>query len=487
MVRFLTACGAGIAAVGLTTFLAFRLHLNVSSAGFLYLLLVLVASILWGFRVATVVSLFAVNCLDYFFVPPIFSFTIGDPQNLVALATFEITALLVSRLSARLKAKERAELEHRLQVDKLYELSRRILLLEPGLAVRKLPPLIQDIFALKAVAIFQAERAESYASAGCPPELETRVRDSYLSGKTSVAPEGEIWLRMLRLGNCSVGAIALHGSGLTSLTADAVSSLSAIALERVASFEKQSRADGARQTEQLRSAVLDSLAHAFKSPLTAIRVASSGLLDSSRLTTADLELAELIDDRAEYLNQLTSQLLSMARLDASEVSIRAEPVCIADVVEKVLARERWQLQGRPVDTSGVNREMIAWADPGLLRTALEQLVDNAAKYSAPGSVIAISADGTEGEIVIGVHNEGPTIPQGDREKVFERFYRAEETRRRTSGTGLGLSIARKIAEAHRGRAWVVSDAGTGTTFSLAVPRASKGSEHEPIDGARTHC
>jgi len=177
----------------------------------------------------------------------------------------------------------------------------------------------------------------------------------------------------------------------------------------------------------------------------------------------------LIDEQAEHLNRLTTELLQMARIDAAEVMVRRERVPVLTLVEDVLTRYREQLQGRQVEATESANEMEVYGDRKILAAALEQFIDNAAKYSTPGSPISITAEEDLGEIVIAVHNEGPPIAAADRERIFERFYRAEESRHGASGTGLGLSIAKKAAEAHGGRTWVVSEERTGTTFFLALP------------------
>ena len=145
-------------------------------------------------------------------------------------------------------------------------------------------------------------------------------------------------------------------------------------------------------------------------------------------------------------------------------------VRVLTLVEDVLGRYREQLQGRHVGVTDGATGLEVYGDRKILAAALEQFIDNAAKYSAPGSPISVTAEEDLGEIVIGVHNEGPAIAPADRERIFERFYRTEGSRHRASGTGLGLSIAKKAAEAHGGRTWVLSEEGTGTTFFLALPR-----------------
>jgi two-component system sensor histidine kinase KdpD len=471
----LRGCFAGLAAVALVTLIAFRLHLNLSTSGSLYFLIVVLVSVVWGFWEASVTSLIAVNCLNYFFVPPELTWRVSDPQNWVALATFEITALTVSRLSARVQGQARAEARQRAEVEKLYELSRRILLLDRRRTIGpQIVSLIQEIFRTESVALFDGTSARMDATGSRANDLEHLARSAYFQDRTLEGDDPHTWAQVLRLGSKPAGAIALRGSELSRVTIEPIASLAAIALERARSFEKESRAEAAHHTEQLRTAVLDALAHAFKTPLTVILTASAGLLEAGRLSTDDGELAALIDEQADHLNRLTSELLQMARMDDAEVKLRRERVSVSTLVENVVARYGEQLHGRRVavgdSAADLEADLEIYGDLEILSNALGQFLDNASKYSTPGSPISIAAEESLGEIVIAVHNEGPPIRPGDRERIFERFYRAEESRHRAPGTGLGLSIAKKAAEAHGGRTWVVSEERTGTTFFLALPR-----------------
>jgi len=431
---------------------------------------VVMVSVIWGFWEASVTSLIAVNCLNYFFVPPMLTFRISDPQDWVALATFEITALTVSRLSTRVQGQARAEARQRAQVEKLYELGRRILFLDRRQTIGpQIVSLIQEIFRTESVALFDATLARLDATGSRAEDLEQLARRAYFQDSALEGADEHTWAHVLRLGSSPIGAIALRGLELDRLAMEPIASLAAIALERARSFEKESRAEAERQTEQLRTTVLDALAHAFKTPLTAIQTASSGLLDAGRLSTDDAELAALIDEQAELLNRLASKLLQMARIDAAEVRLRRERVSVLTLIEDVLARYREQCHGRSVSVSGSADRLEVLGDREILAAALEQFIDNAFKYSTPGSPISVTAEENLGEIIIAVHNEGQPIQAADRERLFERFYRAEESRHRASGTGLGLSIVKKAAEAHGGRTWVVSEERTGTTFFFALP------------------
>jgi two-component system, OmpR family, sensor histidine kinase KdpD len=228
-------------------------------------------------------------------------------------------------------------------------------------------------------------------------DLEQLARNAYFQDSTLEGADAHTWAHVLRLGSKPVGAIALRGTELGRLTIVPIASLTAIALERARSFEKESGAEAARQTEQLRTAVLDALAHAFKTPLTAIRTASSGLVETGRLSTDDGELAALIDEQAEHLSRLASELLQMARIDAAEVRLRRERVSVLTLVEDVLERYREQLHLRRVAVADTVAHLEVYGDREILATALE-LIDNASKYSTPGSPISVTAEENLGRL-----------------------------------------------------------------------------------------
>jgi len=465
---------AGLGAVALVTLAGFRLGANLPTAGSLYMLVVVIVSATWpGFWEGSLTSIAAVNCLNYFFVPPVLTWRVADAQNWVALGIFEITALTVSRLAARAQGQARAEARQRGQVQKLYDLSRRILFLDRRRTISpQIVSLIQETFGLESVALFDATATRMDAVGTRGNELEELARRAYFQD-SPIEEAGAISAHVVRLGSKPVGAIAFCGKELDRPTAAAVASLAAIALERARSFEKESRAEAARQTEQLRTAVLDSLAHAFKTPLTAILTATSGLLDAERLTEDDAELAGMIDEQANHLNRLTTELLQMARIDAAEVQLKRESLPVLTLVEDAMARHRERFEGRRVEIAEAVSGFEVQGDREILTDALGQFLDNASRYSTPGTPIQVGAEELLGEVTISVHNEGQAIRLADRDRIFERFYRAEGSRHRAPGTGLGLSIVKKAAEAHGGRAWVASEEGAGTTFFLALPRGAR--------------
>ncbi len=477
--HFLVGASMGLLGVALVTYYGYALHASQSIAGYFYLLVVVLVSVFSGFWEATLVSLAAAASLNFFFIPPVLSFEVFEPEDWVALAAFETTALVVSRLSTNVKNRARAEAQQRRNAEQLYQLSRRILFLDrhqtvgPGI-VR----LIKETTQATAVALFDSVAARTDATESSTPELEEMARNAYLQDANDGNPDEGIWRRALRLGTGSLGGVALVGRDLDKLTVDAVSSLTAISLERARSFDKESRAEAARQSEQLRTAVLDSLAHAFKTPLTAIRTASSGLLEVGSLDPDCRDLVALIDEQSEYLSRLTSDLLQMARIDPDQVKVRRERVSIPALIEEVVSKNREPLRGHRVEFSMSPDGPVAYGDREMLATALLQLVENAGKYSTPESPITIAASEGDGEVIVSVHNEGRPIRHSDRERIFERFYRTPESKHSAPGTGLGLSIVKKTAEAHKGRVWVVSEDRKGTTFFLALPQMNR-RDHEP--------
>ena len=460
--RFVTECCLSVWVIGLLTFCSFVLRLELSTAGFLYLLTVVVVAQTCGLRQATLTSIVSVACLDYFIVPPLFSFQFGSTPNLVALATFEFCALVVSRLSAREKRHALDARRRRKSMEKLYAVSRETLQLDlraaPGPQIAEL---IRKQFLLECVAIYDESLARADCSGAAFGNEHELVRAAYIDGVDRDDPMAGVCQRILRANHRLTGALYLRGE-FDPLTGDALASLTAIALERSRSFEKESLAEAARQSEQMRTAVLDALAHAFKTPLTAIRTASAGLLEIGGLSEPQLDLASLVEEQSEQLNDLTTRLLQTARLDAAAPGVQPEQVMVSGLIH--------------LTTEG---------DRGLLATIVSQFVDNAAKYSAPGTPIRVSAEGHHSQIVISVHNEGVPIRLEDRERIFERFYRCPDTKDAAPGTGIGLSIARKAAEAHHGHVWVISGEGEGNTFFVSLPQSGQsGSQGEAAVSAR---
>jgi two-component system, OmpR family, sensor histidine kinase KdpD len=463
----------GIAAALLITWGAYRFHFNLSSATSVHLFLITAIALRWGFLEASIVSLLSVACLDYFFTQPLFAFYMSDSHDWVALITFEGVALLVSRLSTQVSLHVRESEMHRSQLQKLYELSQNILLLDPQKPIdQQLVNLIQSTLEVKGVALWNAYDLRQCRSGDCNL-AEDEVRSIYfMETNRDDFTTATSW-RVLRLSTKPIGSLVICGHSLDAASINATVSLTAVAIERARSFAAESIAEAARQSEQLRSAVLDGLAHAFKTPLTTIRSSSSGLLEMNTLSGTEKKLVTLIDRKAGHLNDLTTHLLRTARLDNADLKVKREQIDLIQLIQSSIEASSQELSQHTVHVRPTIQHSTVWADPHLLKMAIFQLLDNAAKYGTLDSPIAIDVQEEQAEILISVRNEGSFIPFEERDKIFQRFYRCPGSDRRASGTGIGLAVVKRITEAHQGRAWVNSDQHAGTTFVITLPRMAK--------------
>lgn len=464
--------------IGVLTVIAYGFHAKAFVAGFLYLLPIVVIAFRWGLLEASIASVLAAGCLDYFFTAPLFRFTMTDPQDWFALAGFETVVLVISRLADRLKHHAAATNAQRERVEKLYLISRDILMMDRRKEIcAQLANLIVEVFEADGVAIWDAREAH-FGSAGRHPITEDEVRAIYLCGTNEDEFVSGTFRRVLLAGTRPIGSLCLVDSTsdghIGTLSVDAIASLSAIALERAHSFMTESGAEATKQSEQLRSSILDGLAHAFKTPLATIQTASSGLLEVGPLGSVEEELASLINQEAIHLADLTTQVLQTAKMSEEQLKVHYEELSLDAFVDGFREESRRVLADHPLD---LPEERIVgsrvWADPRLLNMALSQIVDNASKYASPGSAIALRVATTDTETMFSVHNEGSYIEPAERWRVFERFYRVPGSEHRASGTGIGLSVTKQIADAHRGRVWIESDRRAGTTFFFALPHVRR--------------
>jgi two-component system sensor histidine kinase KdpD len=455
------------------TYFGFVLQINLLTISLLYLLVVVAVASRFGFWQASLISLLAVACLDYFFLPPILHFDVADPQDWVALATFEVTALAISRIHGREMKRAREAAIHRAEMEQLYELSRSSLLLDlhqppgPQLAV-----LIHRIFGARAVALFEMNLSRQDRMGNWDAGEEDLAKECYLRDASQDDSSTQTWQRILRAGPGPVGALVMRGD-LSPLVVDALASLAAIAIDRHQWFDKEERAETAKKDEQLRATVMDALAHEFKTPLTAVQTASSGLLELGGLTDPQRDLVTLIDGEAVRLNALCTRLLKAAKLEARQAGLETADVNVLDLVSEVLAAHPADAERNSIQVAVEDPSLTLRADRGLLAMILTQYIDNARKYSTAGTPITIAARTSHSEVILSVQNFGSTIRIEDRERIFDRFYRSPDHMNSVPGTGIGLSVVRKAAEAHHGHVWVISDDREGTTFFLSLPMEAR--------------
>jgi two-component system, OmpR family, sensor histidine kinase KdpD len=469
LLLFALECALGIIAVVLVAAMAHWFSWLHPEATLLYLVIVVPIALLCGFWQAVIVSFAAVMAHSWFAVEERHLAIATNPVNSVTLIVFVLVALTVSRLSARVTRQARDAALGERQMHYLYEFTRRTLQMnlhvEPG---QELAELVHEIFDLEAVAVFDADLHEVYQAGFWSADPQEMAQNVYYFETSDDDQELGIGRRVVRLGSVPIGSLVVRGD-TNPLINNAIASLIAITFDRYRAFANESRIETERRTEQLRATVLDSLAHAYKTPLTAIRAASTGLGEMGRLSPGQADLVSLIDEQTTLLGDLTTRLLTTARLDAGEVSIHVGPVSAATLIEEVLATLKDRLASMKVAVDTGDEELVLTCDHGLMVMLLTQYIDNACKYSHFGSTITIRALAAGAEAIFSVHSHGPVIPMADRERIFDRYYRSSSYSNGAPGTGIGLSVAKRAAQVHGGYVWVTSEEQEGTTFYAAIP------------------
>jgi two-component system sensor histidine kinase KdpD len=435
----------------------------------LYLLIVVPTALRCGFWQAAIVSFSAVVAHGYFTSRQPGLHQMADPANHITLAAFALTALVVSRLSARVKEHATEAESWGRQMQDLYEFTRRTLQmnlhLEPG---PQLAELVHEIFALEAVAVFDADLHQLYQAGFWQTDPQEMAQSTYYFETCDDDPVTGVGRRVVRLGTVPIGSLVVRGE-TSPLTNNAIASLIAITFDRYRAFANESHIEAERRAEQLRTTVLDSLAHAYKTPLTAIRAASTGLGEMGRLSAAQGELVALIDEQTDLLNDLTKRLLTTARLDAGQITIHASAVAVGPLIEEVVTSLKDRLASMKVSVDLSNEDLVLQCDRQLVVMMLTQYIDNACKYSFFGATVGIRVAQAPTEVIFSVHSRGPVIPPADRERIFNRYFRSSTSASRAPGTGIGLSVAKRVAQVHGGHVWVTSDETEGTTFFSAFP------------------
>jgi len=469
LLLFVLECALGMLGVVLVAALAQWSRWALPVLVLVYLLIVVATALLSGFWQAVIVSLSAVLAQAWFSAGRPEQLA-ADPVNSVTLVVFVLVALTVSRLSSRVTNHAREAESRGGQMQDLYEFTRRTLQMnlhvEPG---PQLAELVHEIFALEAVAVFDADLHTVYQAGYWSANPQEMAQNVYYFETTEDDPATGLGRRVVRLGTVPVGSLVVRGE-TTPLINNAIASLIAITFDRYRAFANESRIETERRTEQLRATVLDSLAHAYKTPLTAIRAASTGLGEMGHLSAGQADLVALIDEQTNLLNELTTRLLTTARLDAGqEVALHALPVGVAALIEEVVASLGDRLASMKVNIQLEDDDLVLSCDRQLMVMLLTQYVDNACKYSLFGTTITIRAVRARAEVIFSVHSYGPVIPMADRERIFDRYYRSSTQANRAAGTGIGLSVAKRVAVLHGGYVWVTSEELEGTTFFAAIP------------------
>jgi two-component system sensor histidine kinase KdpD len=245
-------------------------------------------------------------------------------------------------------------------------------------------------------------------------------------------------------------------------------------VERASAVEALGKAEAARQEERLRTALLDSVTHELRTPLTAIKASVTSLLTQPELNDAQRrELFSIINEESDHLNHLIEEAIEMARLDAGEIELEIKPHAIREVIDAAIEASKHILANHPVEVHLPENLAQVPMDPARIREVLTQLLDNAAKYSPPGTPIIMSSEVSDRFLITSVADRGAGIDSFEQALIFDKFYRGRDHRYGVQGTGMGLAICKAIVEAHGGTLGVTSQVGSGSVFYFNLPLAAE--------------
>jgi two-component system, OmpR family, sensor histidine kinase KdpD len=470
LTRWLIAAAA-LAAV--LTIYRLWLHVNPTTVALTMLLLILSLAARWGLTYAVAISIAASLCYNFFFLPPVGTWTIEDPQNWIALIAFLSTSVIASRLSTRIRreATEASRREHEIEV--LFQLSRELLQTDKvAELLRTVPDSIAKVTGATFTTLYLADEDQIYQSLTATDDGLAGERPQELMLLSQVTP-----LRTragvaipLRAGVRPRGALLLGSTLLSDETLEALGGLVSISIDRAEALENVARSEATKESERLRGLMLDSITHELRTPLTAIKASATTMLSSTEVSADDQrELLTVIDEETDRLNHLIAQAVEMAQLDTQEVHMNLQPTSLEDVIQHGMRACATQLVGRTVSIALEPHLPRVLADVTWLPKAICNLVENAAKYSPASSPITVKALSDGDKVTIAITDRGVGIAVSEQVLIFEKFYRGAAQAHRRPGTGMGLAISRAIVEAHHGTIGVSSAPGEGSTFHVALP------------------
>ncbi|HLI11603.1 MAG TPA: sensor histidine kinase KdpD [Alphaproteobacteria bacterium] len=493
----------GTATMALALLAAFALSqaVSVPNLSLVFLPAILFTAVAYGLWPSLYVSLLSVLAYNFFFLPPIYTFTISDPANVVALIFFSMVAVLTSNLTARTRSQVIAAQNRAKATAELFAFSRKLA------ATGDLDDLlwafcyqVASMLKVRVVVLLPEKSGAIAVRAGYPPEDELDDGDiaaakwswdhNQAAGRASnTLPGAKRLFLPLRTGRGIIGVLGIDrdrpGPLLTPderRLLDALADLAAVAIERIRLVADMDEARIFAETERLRSTLLTSISHDLKTPLASIIGAGTTLAGlASGGNPAQCELIATIRDEAERLNRFVANLLDMTRLESGALDVRCEMLDSGELLETALRRAARLLAHHRIEVEVEPGLPLISTDGALFEQALFNLLDNAAKYAPPGSRIRLSARRQGDKLTVTVADEGPGIPPDQLERIFDKFHRAIEGDRRPAGTGLGLAICRGFIESLGGQVTAANRADrSGALFTITLPLAAAASDAPAI-------
>ena len=452
------------------------LLVNQTTVALTLLLAILAVSAVWGMVVSVFMSVVAMLVFNYEFLPPVGNLSIADPQNWVALGSFLVTSIVGSQLSARIRKEADEAHSRRREIERLYKFSQK--LLGEGNVIQlmnAIPNYVVETFEAGAAELFLPQKEKFYRSGYGASHLdEEKMKTAFLRDEMTIESQQSLYFVPVRLGVRAIGSLGISGARLSRQTLDAVGSLVAIAIERARAVEQLGLTEAERQGERLKSALLDSVAHDFRTPLTSMKAAVTSLLASGRVVVPQgHELLTIINEECDRLNHLVEEAAEMARLEAGEIELHRAPTLIEEIIQGALALSKSSLGAREIQVRVAPDLPPVEADLERVQDILVKLIDNANQYSPKEQPIVITAEPSGDYVTTSVADRGPGIDDLEQGMIFDKFYRGRDQRYLVRGTGMGLPIAKALVTAHKGTLGVTSQLGHGSVFSFSLPVARK--------------
>jgi two-component system, OmpR family, sensor histidine kinase KdpD len=443
-----------------------------STAGMVFLVLVVWTATRAGVALSLFIAVLCALSFDYFFLPPFHTLVLAGAEEWVAMFSFLASSIVAGRVAERARMQATHAEQRREDVERLYTLSQEMMLYEDAARLTsELPLVIQRVFGLEDVALYIHDLDKFSASS---PDLPMSTHASlaaltHTQGMMHVLP-GEITAMPLMLGMRQAGALGWRPAILSREVATAMTAQVAIALTRALAIEASARLEAAREGERLRTALIDSLTHELRTPLTSIRAAATTLIQGDGLDDASrADLAAIVDEESARLDSLIGEAVEMAELDANVLKVQAVSQDTRTFLHQVVEHSENVLSSHHVVILAAEPDDSVWFDPQLLARVFRHLLENAARYSPPGSRIVLRSRHNGDRLEFSVEDNGPGIDPVDLPLIFEKFYRGKMGAAKGTGTGMGLAITRAILSAHGGGIEVSSQPGQGTTFRFWIP------------------
>jgi two-component system sensor histidine kinase KdpD len=357
-------------------------------------------------------------------------------------------------------------------VEALFRLSRELLETESvSSLVTSIPAAVASITGATSTLFYLLDGDRLYqAGSKRVSEIELPHLRQLTISLAGVVEEGDELQIPIHTGVRPKGLLILRGAILSQVTAEAIGGLISMSIDRSQAVESIARNEAARESERLRTLIIDSITHELRTPLTSIKGAATALLDGHMQPVEGHELLTIIDEESDRLNRLVSEAVEMAQLDAQQVQMHFGPVRIWSIIDAARRSYSWVDEQHELLVN-VPENLRVRADGAMLEKVISNLLENAAKYSKPGSPITISAEEKNDTVLVSIADQGTGIEPSEQALIFERFYRGRSQALGTSGTGMGLAISRAIVEAHGGSIGVTSQHGRGSVFTLMISKA----------------